>query len=153
MTNLEELEQEIFDYGIEILSFPFDSEIKGCCYQSKTGKGYICISDSVTTTKERYSILSEELGHYLTSYGNTAYDVNAENRARMNSFERSASLTKLINAYESGCSSLEDYTDYLNVTNEYLIECIHAYADRYGIEKKYKGYKLTFSPMFNIERI
>ena len=76
MTKKEELIQEATDCGAEVVNHRFNSErIKGLY-----SDGMITISDRLETSAQQNSILGEELGHHLTSYGNILDQSDVMNR-------------------------------------------------------------------------
>lgn len=155
ITPLEQLEQEIKDKGIDVIEYPFTSDrLKGIClYQADKGKKYIGINKSIKTSKEKRCILSEELTHHEYSIGDISTDTKAENFARRKSREKLISLDSLISAYEKEPANFYELADNLDVTYEILMEALEDYMLKYGLNTKHKGYLITFSPCFYIEKI
>lgn len=155
MTKLEILMQEIADAGIEVIPYQFiQNGVKG--FYISTGhdsQKVILIDKNIISDDEKYCILAEEFAHSQHNVGNVTKDNQAENYARRKSYDKSIGLKGLIDAYEHHCIEIYDYMDYLNVTYEYLMDCIEAYRIKYGIEKLYKGYRLQFIPNFYIEKL
>jgi len=146
ITELEKIEQEISDKGIDLIHYPFKSKrLKGIYLAEKNNKT-IGLSNQITSENEKVCILTEELAHEELSVGNISNDTKAENVARFKSYDKLVGLHGLISAYKNNCKSIYDIADYLNVTYEFLIEALNAYEKRYGINKKYKNYIITFKP-------
>lgn len=153
LTELEKVEQEIADNGIELIHYPFKSKrLKGVYITNKENK-YIALSKKVETESEKVCILTEELAHHEVSSGNISDDKKAELSARFRGYNKLVGLKGLVSAYENNCSSLYEIAEHLNITNEYLSEVLSAYETRYGISKKYKEYLIVFKPYFEIRKI
>lgn len=134
--------------GISIKERPFktyDGRIKG--------KDIYLRKDMNTT--EKSCVLAEELGHYYTTVGNIL-DMNIpenrkqERQARLWGYNRVIGLCGLIRAYEHGCKDKYEIADYLDVTEEYLEECIHCYRDKYGVCRETDNYVIYFIPYLAI---
>ena len=130
--------------GISIKERPFktyDGRIKG--------KDIYLRKDMNTT--EKACVLAEELGHYYTSVGNildmtVPANRKQERQARLWGYNRSIGLFGLIKAYEHGCKDKYEIADYLDVTEEYLEDCINCYRDKYGEYKIVDNYTIYFIP-------
>lgn len=101
--------------------------------------------------QKKACVLAEELGHYHTSVGNILdMSVRAnrkqERQARLWAYNKLIGLTGLIRAYEHGCKDKYEIADYLDVTDEYLEECINCYRDKYGECKTIDNYTIYFIP-------
>lgn len=130
--------------GISIKERPFktyDGRIKG--------KDIYLRKDMNTT--EKSCVLAEELGHYYTTVGNIL-DMNVpenrkqERQARLWGYNRVIGLFGLIRAYEHGCKDKYEIAEYLDVTEEYLEDCINCYQDKYGEYKTVDNYTIYFIP-------
>lgn len=130
--------------GISIKERPFktyDGRIKG--------KDIYLRKDM--NTAEKSCVLAEELGHYYTTVGdildmNVSENRKQERQARLWGYNRSIGLLGLIRAYEHGCKDKYEIADYLDVTDEYLEECINCYRDKYGACKTVDNYTIYFIP-------
>ena len=121
------------------------SGLKGLYYN-----GSVAIEQKLTSV-EKTCVLAEELGHHYTSVGNILdMDISAnrkqEHQARLWSYNKLIGLTGLIRAYKHGCKSRYEIAEYLDVTEEYLEECIECYRDKYGIYKEIDNYVIYFIP-------
>lgn len=102
-------------------------------------------------TIEKSCVLAEELGHYYTTVGNildmsVPANRKQERQARLWAYNKLIGLTGLIRAYEHGCKSRYEIAEYLDVTEEYLKECIDCYRDKYGEYKTVDNYTIYFIP-------
>lgn len=130
--------------GISIKERPFktyDGRIKG--------KDIYLRKDM--NTAEKSCVLAEELGHYYTTVGdildmNVSENRKQERQARLWGYNHVIGLFGLIRAYEHGCKDKYEIADYLDVTEEYLEDCINCYRDKYGEYKIVDNYTIYFIP-------
>ena len=130
--------------GISIKERPFktyDGRIKG--------KDIYLRKDM--NTAEKSCVLAEELGHYYTTVGdildmNVSENRKQERQARLWGYNRVIGLFGLIRAYEHGCKDKYEIAEYLDVTEEYLEDCIDCYRDKYGECKTIDNYTIYFIP-------
>ena len=147
MNKLEKLEQEAFEDKVKIHDYYLGEEsLKGIYID-----GNIAINTSVYNTTEKICVLAEELGHHHTSVGNIIDMENVSNRkqerqARLWGYNKLIGLTGIVNAFESGCQSAYETAEFLEVTVEYLQECIDCYRDKYGICTEIDNYIIYFIP-------
>ena len=112
----------------------------------------IGINKNIRTGKKRTCILAEELGHYYTSSGDIIDQSNVSNRkqehrARFWAYLKLVSLHDIISAYEAGCRSVFEMSEYLDVTEEFFIEAMESYRSKYGICKIVGNYAIYFEPI------
>ena len=69
-----------------------------------------------------------------------------ERQARLHGYNRLIGLAGLIEAYEHGCQNRYEIAEFLEVTEEFLEECISCYRDKYGIYKGIDNYVIYFIP-------
>ena len=69
-----------------------------------------------------------------------------ERQARLHGYNHLIGLTGLINAYEHGCMNRYETAEYLEVTEEFLEECISCYREKYGVCKIVDNYIIYFIP-------
>lgn len=111
----------------------------------------IAIRQNINTTTEKACVLAEELGHHHTSVGNIL-DMNdvrnrkQERQARLWGYNKLIGLTGIITAFRAGCQSRHEIAELLNVTEEYLQECIDCYRDKYGVYTEVDNYIIYFIP-------
>ena len=118
----------------------------------------VAIRQKITTQKEKSCVLAEELGHYYTSSGNILDQTKIENRkqeyrARLYGYNLKIGLTGLIRACEAGCRNLYEMAEYLDATEEYLIEAIDCYKSKYGLCTSIDNYIIYFEPLAVIKLI
>ena len=118
----------------------------------------IAIRKNIETQVEKSCVLAEEIGHYRTSSGNILDQNKAESRkqeyrARLYGYNLKIGLTGLIRAYEAGCRNLYEMAEYLDATEEYLMEAIDCYKSKYGLCASVDNYIIYFQPFIVIKII
>lgn len=154
MNMLEKLQDKACADGIDVIDYPFKSGRINGLYCD----GSIAIRSDIETGAEKSCVLAEELGHYYTSSGdildqNKAENRKQEHRARLYGYNLRIGLMGIVQAYEHGCQSRYDIAEYLDVTEEYLDECIGCYREKYGICATIDNYVVYFIPTLAIARI
>lgn len=150
MTKYEKLLIESEELGAKVYEIDFSTEKP--CAKCKGKNIYINIK---ATDKEKYCLLLEELGHYLTTYGNILDQTRIENRkqelfARRWGYEHSVTLVGIINAFEYGAQNTSDIAEFLGVTERFLEDSIKEYGKKYGVRHKVDNYIIDFIPNFGI---
>lgn len=111
----------------------------------------IAIRKDIETSAEKTCVLAEELGHHHTSVGNILDMSNSQNRkqerqARLWGYNKLIGLAGIIRAFQAGCQNHHEIAELLDVTEEYLQECIDCYRDKYGICIEVDNYVIYFIP-------
>lgn len=110
----------------------------------------IIILNSNNNLKEKYSVLSEELGHYITSNGDIIDQDNIVNRkqeiiARRWGYKHIIGIIDLINSYRYGCKNRHEISEYLEITEEFLNETLAYYKCQYPEGYEIDNYWVDFS--------
>lgn len=135
--------------------------VKEKSLQSSNGRikgNRIAIRKDLKTTAEKACVLAEELGHYETTVGDilemsSSWNRKQERQARLNGYNRMIGVFGIVRAYEAGCQAQHEIADFLNVTEEYLLECIECYRDKYGKMKSVDNYMVYFIPNLAVIKI
>lgn len=130
--------------GISIKERPFKT------YDGRLKGKDIYLRKDMNTT-EKTCVLAEEMGHHHTTVGNILDMESIQNRkqerqARFHGYNRLIGLAGLIEAYEHGCQNRYEIAEFLEVTDEFLEECIECYRDKYGIYTTVDNYIIYFIP-------
>ena len=147
MNKLEKLEQEAFEDKVRVHDYYLgEDSLKGIYID-----GNVAINTSVSNSAEKTCVLAEELGHHHTSVGNIIDMENVSNRkqerqARLWGYNKLIGLTGIITAFRAGCQSRHEIAELLDVTEEYLQECIDCYRDKYGVYTEVDNYVIYFIP-------
>ena len=153
MNKLEELEDVAYQDGVDVLNYRFESNnIKGLYCD-----GVVAIREDMTIP-EKTCALAEELGHHETSVGNILDMTSAANRkqerqARFWAYNKQIGLIGLVRAFEHGCQNRFEIAEYLEVTEEFLEECIECYRNKYGICKRLDNYVVYFIPQLSMMKL
>lgn len=147
MTKYEELLYEAINDGISVdEDYSFKGGLSGLYID-----GNIALSNQLQTTPEKTCVLAEELGHHHTSVGNIL-DMNdvrnrkQERQARLWGYNKLIGLSGIIKAFRAGCHNRHEIAERLDVTEEYLQECIDCYRDKYGVYTEVDNYIVYFIP-------
>ena len=153
MNTYERLQDEACEDGIDVIDYTFHSNrIKGLYCD-----GVIAIREDMTIP-EKTCALAEELGHHETSVGNIIDMASAANRkqerqARLWAYNKQIGLIGLVQAFEHGCQNRFEIAEYLEVTEEFLEECIECYRNKYGICKQVDNYVVYFIPQLSMMKL
>lgn len=134
--------------GLSIKERPFktyDGRIKG---------NNIYLRENMNTT-EKACVLAEELGHHYTSVGCILDQTDLANRkqerqARLWGYNKLIGLMGIVRAFNAGCQNKYEIANYLDVTEEYLEECINCYQSKYGICTTVDNYVIYFVPYLTV---
>ena len=74
-----------------------------------------------------------------------------ERRARIWAYHKLLSLNDLIDSYVCGCQNRYEIAEHLNVTEEFLMDCLSYYREKYGICVKQDNYVIYFEPLGVLE--
>ena len=154
MNNYEELLHEADSKGVSVdEDYPLSEHLSGLYID-----GNIALSNRLKTTAEKACVLAEELGHHETTVGNiidlsVSWNRKQERQARLNGYNRMIGLMGIIRAYEAGCQNQHEIAEFLNVTEEYLLECVECYRDKYGKMKSVDNYMIYFIPNLAVIKI
>lgn len=102
-------------------------------------------------TIKKACVLAEELGHYYTTSGNILDQSDTNNRkqelrARLWAYNCQIGLCGIIQAYKHGCQNLHDTADFLDVTENFLMDALEQYHRHYGICAPVDNYVIFFEP-------
>ena len=148
MTKYETLLENASDAGVIVdeTSHFCGTKIKGL-YLDK----HIAISKDISTDTEKACILAEELGHHYTATGNILDQSTVENRkqemrGRFVAYIKLVGLRGIVDAYLHHCQSISESAEYLEVTEEFLIDSLNYYRNKYGVYTKLDNYVIVFEP-------
>ena len=150
--NYEALLEEAHQEGLIVKEKPLK-------YNNGRIKGKrIAIRQDIETNTEKTCVLAEELGHHHTSVGNILDMSDVRNRkqerqARLWAYNKLIGLSGIIEAFEHGCQSRYEMAEYLEVTEEFLEECVACYRNKYGVGTTLDNYYIMFIPNLNVGRI
>lgn len=154
MNKLEKLEQDAFEANVRVHDYYLGEESLRGIYVN----GNVAINTSVNNSIEKTCVLAEELGHHHTSVGNILdMDLTGnrkqERQARLWAYNKLIGLRRIINAFQHGCQNRYEIAEYLEVTEEFLDECISCYRDKYGVGITLDNYYIMFIPTLTVGEI
>lgn len=145
----ETLLEEAYNEGLLVKEKPLQ-------YNNGRIKGNrIAIRKDLHSSTEKACVLAEELGHHYTSVGNildmnNSWNRKQERQARLHGDDKMIGLCGIVSAFKAGCQNSFDIAEYLNVTEEYLQECIACYKEKYGVYTKFDNYLIYFIPVLTV---
>ena len=143
LLNYEDLLNEYAEEDLIIKEKPLQSS-NGRIYNNR-----IAIRHDMSTV-DKTCTLAEELGHYYTTTGDIIDQENAGNRkqehwARMWAYGKLLPLQLFVLAFKHGCHGVHETAEFLEVSEEFLRECVNAYYNKYGPYLEFNGYLLMLS--------
>lgn len=113
--------------------------------------GIILIDKDLSETRKA-EVLYEELAHHKLTYGNIldqSKDINRkfENYARRHGYEAALPLRIIVEAHHYGVSNLYELAQYVQLSEEHVLEILKHYKNKYGIGTHYGEYLITFDPL------
>lgn len=141
--------EELVDYcnyvGISVVEKAFRSHAKGLCKGNK-----IAISNKLKTVEKR-CILAEEMAHSMCTVGDildqsSIQNIKQENYARQQAFEALLPLSLIVAAYNKGFKICYEMAEYLDVTEEFLIDALAYYERKHGMYAIQGANIIKFSP-------
>lgn len=117
----------------------------------------IAIRKGLTET-EKKCVLAEELGHHYTTSGDileesTVSDRKQEQQARAWAYNKLIGLKGIVDSYKAGCHDAHEMAEYLNVTEEFLMEALERYRSKYGSYATIDNYVIFFEPYLGVLEI
>ena len=114
--------------------------------------GTIALNKDMYIESEKTCVLAEELGHYYTTVGDIMDQTDVSNRkqerrARIWAYHKLLSLNDLIDSYKHGCQNQFEIAEHLNITEEFLVDCLNYYKEKYGLYVRQDNYLIYFEPL------
>ncbi len=143
---LELLHEDIIIKEVDFSNVDPEGDLSGICVNNR-----IYISKTLETNTEKACVLAEEIGHYMTSSGNTLDQKDTgnrkqEKRARNWAYEKLVPFNRIIEAYKIGVRNRNELAEHLGVVEEFLEAAIAHYKEKYGFCAKYGDYYIYFEP-------
>ncbi|MGC7665144.1 ImmA/IrrE family metallo-endopeptidase [Staphylococcus epidermidis] len=140
------------DLVIKNKHIPIDDRIalKGD-FEGLYDNGVILIDKNLSETRKA-EVLYEELAHHKLTYGNILDQSKFNNRkfenyARRYGYEAALPLHIIVEAHNYGISNLYELAEYVQLSEEYIVEILKHYKNKYGIGTHYGEYLITFDPL------
>lgn len=113
--------------------------------------GVILIDKNLPETRKA-EVLYEELAHHKLTYGNILdqskwINRKFENYARRHGYEAALPLRIIVEAHHYGVSNLYELAEYVQLSEEHVLEILEHYKNKHGIGTHYGDYSITFEPL------
>lgn len=117
----------------------------------------IAIRKGMTETKKA-CVLAEEIGHFHTATGDileqtSIQNLKIERAGRLYAYNRMIGLTGIIKAYEHRCHTRSEMAEYLEVSEDFLLEALECYRQKYGVSCQIDNYVIFFEPSLAVMEI
>jgi len=139
----------------ELLKLAEKNNILVCEKRFKSNAKGLCKGDKVAINKElefaeKTCVLAEELGHCFTTVGNilNQNDLNnrkQERKARVWGYDNLIKIDDLVIALLEGCNNLYEVAEFLEITEECLLDAIKYFKEHYGVTCNVGDHKVFFS--------
>ncbi|RIL71334.1 ImmA/IrrE family metallo-endopeptidase [Staphylococcus devriesei] len=111
----------------------------------------ILIDKNLPETRKA-EVLYEELAHHKLTYGNILdqskwINRKFENYAKRHGYEAALPLRIIIEAHNYGVSNLYELAQYVQLSEEHVLEILEYYKQKHGIGTHYGNYSITFEPL------
>ncbi|RIN14676.1 ImmA/IrrE family metallo-endopeptidase [Staphylococcus warneri] len=113
--------------------------------------GKIYINSNLSETRKA-EVLYEELAHHKLTYGNILdqskwINRKFENYAKRHGYEAALPLRIIVEAHNYGVSNLYELAQYVQLSEEHVLEILEHYKQKHGIGTHYGNYSITFEPL------
>ncbi|MDH9616102.1 ImmA/IrrE family metallo-endopeptidase [Staphylococcus pettenkoferi] len=113
--------------------------------------GIILIDKDLSETRKA-EVLYEELAHHKLTYGNILdqskwINRKFENYARRHGYEAALPLRIIVEAHHYGVSNLYELAQYVQLSEEHVLEILEHYKNKYGLDIRYGNYVIKFEPL------
>ncbi|MBC3134610.1 ImmA/IrrE family metallo-endopeptidase [Staphylococcus warneri] len=140
------------DLVIKNMHIPIDDGIalKGN-FEGFYDNGVILIDKNLPETRKA-EVLYEELAHHKLTYGNILdqskwINRKFENYAKRHGYEAALPLRIIIEAHHYGVSNLYELAQYVQLSEEHVLEILKHYKQKHGIGTHHGNYSITFEPL------
>lgn len=146
LTEYETMLEQASREGLEVRERPLefnDGRIRG---------NQVLIRSTIPTETKKTCVLAEEIGHHLTASGDILDQRNVmnrkqEQRGRAWAYDRLIGLAGIVRAYRRGCRNAYDIAEELGVTEEFLIDALTRYREKYGSCARIDRYLVYLDPL------
>lgn len=102
--------------------------------------------------KEKIKVLYEELAHHKLTYGNILdqskwINRKFENYARRHGYEAALPIRIIVEAHHYGVSNLYELAQYVQLSEEHVLEILKHYKQKHGLTTRYGKYVIQFEPL------
>ncbi|WP_210133739.1 ImmA/IrrE family metallo-endopeptidase [Staphylococcus sp. GDY8P131P] len=114
--------------------------------------GEVILIEKRLNSVNKLETLYEEIAHHLITYGDIRDQSKMLNRkfelkARRLGSELAISLDDIINAFHHGVQNLYEMSQYLDISEEYVLNALNHYKMKFGLMVYHHGYVIKFEPL------
>lgn len=152
MNYYENLEDRAIRDGFVVLELPLKSG-DGRCKGNR-----IAIREDIPTLKKKADTLAEEYAHGKITVGDIT-DLSVpenrkqERRARLKAYEIRFPLIGIVDAFKAHCTNTYEISEYLEVSEDTIIEALEYYRQIYGRKTTVGQYIIQFEPYLQVGEI
>ena len=111
----------------------------------------ILIKRNLSETRKA-EVLYEELAHHKLTYGNILdqskwINRKFENYAKRHGYEAALPLRIIVEAHHYGVSNLYELAQYVQLSEEHVLEILKHYKQKHGLTTRYGKYVIQFEPL------
>ncbi|MEJ7163186.1 ImmA/IrrE family metallo-endopeptidase [Staphylococcus capitis] len=115
-------------------------------------KDGVILIDKNLSERRKAEVLYEELAHHKLTYGNILDQSKFNNRkfenyARRYGYEAALPLRIIVEAHHYGVSNLYELAEYVQLSEEHVLEILKHYKNKYGYSTRYGKYVIQFEPL------
>lgn len=131
------------------------SRLSGLYVSRRGRRPTICINPALSS-KEKICVIAEEAGHHYRTCGNvislaSARERKGERAGRTWAYTNLLPLEDIAQAWLDGINTIWDLAEHLEVTEQFLMDAIDYYHQRFGEIKELKnGVIVQFDPYFDV---
>lgn len=120
-------------------------------YSGFYNDGIILIDKNLPETRKA-EVLYEELAHHKLTYGNILDQSKWINRkfesyARRHGYEAALPLRIIVEAHHYGVSNLYELAEYVQLSEEHVLEILEYYKTKHGYSTRYGKYVIQFESL------
>ena len=149
MNSYEELVENASKDGLTVIEDTIQS-LDGICIGD-----CIIIRDDISTTAKKADVIAEEIGHNKYTVGDIidqsiTDNKKQENRARLYAYNLRIGLNGLLQAFKANCKTINEIADYLEVSEDFLLDALERYRQIYGTGVMMGNYYIQFEPIIRV---
>lgn len=151
MTRHEYLEETARLEHYDVEEYPF-KHVDGLTVGNRIG-----LKAGMETAKKT-CVLAEEIAHAKYTVGNILDQSNENNRkqelfARTKAYDHLIGLAGIVEIFRHGCTNAHEAAELLEVTEEFLLDALERYRQKYGTYVEYGGYVIQFEPCLSVTKL
>lgn len=152
MNRLEKYMEMAQEMGLKV------HEEKMSCHDGLLIGNDIFLREDLPTSAKKTDVLAEEIAHAQLTVGNILDQTDVSNRkqehkARVRAAEMLVPLDRIIDAFRYGCRNSFEVAEYLDVSEDTLLEALELYRQAFGPAARVRDYVVRFEPTVAVYRV